>query len=179
MYSNTRPIEVFQYCPRCGSTNFTATGDRSKKCGTCHFHYFFNTSAAAAALIFNKEGKLLFTRRAIQPHFGMLDLPGGFIEPMETAEHAIIREIKEELGIEINKLEYYCSFPNEYPFSGFSVFTLDLIFKVEVESLTGLKAMDDISACEFYFPHEVNMDEIPSYSIQHVVKKIMDDEKNN
>ncbi|MGQ8335013.1 NUDIX domain-containing protein [Sunxiuqinia sp. A32] len=179
MFSDTLPVHVFQFCPRCGSANFIATGDRSKKCKECDFHYFFNTSAAAAGLIFNDEGKLLFTRRAIEPHFGMLDLPGGFIEPMETAEQAIAREIKEELGVGVKNLSYWCSFPNEYPFSGFSVFTLDLIFKVELETIEGLKAMDDISGFEFYHPHEIDVEKIPSYSIQQVIKKLIQDEQNS
>ena len=176
MLSDSKPVRVFRYCPRCGSKNFVETSGRSKKCDDCGFHYFFNTSAAAAGLIFNKEGKLLFTRRAIEPHRGMLDLPGGFIEPMETAEDAIAREIKEELGVGVKKLSYYCSFPNEYPFSGFSVFTLDLIYKVELETLVGLKAMDDISRFEFYSLDEINLAEIPSYSIQKVVEKLIQDE---
>ena len=138
------------------------TGDRSKKCDSCGFHYFFNTSAAVAGLIFNQRGELLFTRRAIEPHFGMLDLPGGFIEPMEVAEDALAREIKEELGVDVKQLSYYCSFPNEYPFSGFSVFTLDLIYQVELESLNGLKAMDDISGFEFLDPRKIDFKEVPS-----------------
>ena len=176
MYSNNKPVDVFKFCPRCGSEYFILTSDRSRKCDSCGFHYFLNTSAAVAGLIFNNQGELLFTRRAIEPHFGMLDLPGGFIEPMENAEHALAREIKEELGVAVTKMEYFGSFPNEYPFSGLSVFTLDLIFKIELESLDNLKAMDDISGFEFYKPDHVNMDEIPAHSIQQIVKKLIDDE---
>ncbi len=176
MYSNTRPIEVFNFCPRCGSKEFETTGERSKTCRSCDFQYYFNTSAAVAGLVFNEEGKLLFTRRAIEPHFGMLDLPGGFVEPMETAEHALVREIKEELGVGVKNLSYYCSFPNEYPFGGLSVFTLDLIFRVELETLKGLKAMDDISGFEFHDPRQLNFDELPAYSMQQVVKKIISNE---
>ena len=95
----------------------------------------FNAAAAVAAIIFNDEGKLLFTRRAIQPYKGMLDLLGGFVDHMETAENALCRELNEELGITATELEYFCSSPNEYPFSGLSVFTLDLVFKVKTYSL--------------------------------------------
>ncbi len=176
MYSNTQPVKVFNFCPRCGSDNFVETGDRSKKCGFCDFHYFFNTSAAVAAIIFNEKGELLLTRRAIEPHLGMLDLPGGFIEPMEVGEDALAREIKEELGVDVVKMDYYCSFPNEYPFSGFSVYTLDLMYRVELESLSNLKAMDDISGFEFYEPNQINMEEIPSYSIRKVIEKLINND---
>ncbi len=176
MNSNTRPVEVFNFCPRCGSKSFETTGERSKTCMECGFQYYFNTSAAVAGLIFNKKGELLFTRRAIEPHFGMLDLPGGFIEPMEIAEDALAREIKEELGVGIKSLSYYCSFPNEYPFGGLSVFTLDLIYKVELESLNRLKAMDDISGFEFHDLRQLDLEELPAYSMQQVVKKLKQDE---
>lgn len=176
MNSNTHPVEVFNFCPRCGSKNFKTTGERSKTCKKCAFQYYFNTSTAVVGLIFNEKGELLFTRRAIEPHYGMLDLPGGFIEPMEVAEDALVREIKEELGVVVKKLSYYCSFPNEYPFGGLLVFTLDLIYKVELETLKGLKAMDDVSGFEFHDLRQLDLREIPAYSIQQVVKKLKQDE---
>lgn len=172
MYSDIHPTTVFKFCPKCGSANFSTLGDRAKQCKNCSFTYYFNTSAAVAALIFDKKGRVLFARRAIQPHLGMLDLPGGFIEPMETAEEALSRELHEELGVEVSGMTYFCSFPNEYPYSGLSVFTLDLMFKVTVKSLEEMTPMDDISACEFYFPDEVNMDEVPSYSMKKIIEKL-------
>ena len=86
-------------------------------CEDCKFQYYINNSAAVACLIFNSQGEVLLTRRAIDPNKGMLDLPGGFVEPLETAEEAVIREIKEELGLQITKMTYLVSFPNLYPFS--------------------------------------------------------------
>ena len=88
MYSNTHPVNVLKFCPRCGSSHFPVTGNHSFKCDDCAFNYFVNSSAAVAVLLFNENGELLFTRRSIEPHFGKLDLPGGFIEPLETAEQA-------------------------------------------------------------------------------------------
>jgi mutator protein MutT len=178
MYSNTQPVNVLKFCPRCGSANFPATGSRSFKCGDCSFNYFANTSAAVAVLLFNEKGELLFTRRAIDPHFGKLDLPGGFIDPGETAEQAAIREIQEELGIEIHSLKYFCSYPNEYIFSGFSVYTLDLAFLAQTEGLHQMTAMDDISSFEFYKPQDVNMEELPSISMKNIIIELIQREGN-
>lgn len=114
----------------------------------------------------------MLTRRAVEPHLGMLDLPGGFIEPMESAEEAVSRELKEELGVEVISMEYVCSFPNEYPFSGLSVSTLDMAFRVKIESSAEVTPMDDISAVEFYFPDEIPFDEIPATSIRKIVERI-------
>jgi mutator protein MutT len=139
----------------------------------CHFNYYVNSSAAVAVLLFNEKGELLLTRRAVEPHLGKLDLPGGFIDPMETGEEAAVREIKEELGIDIHSLQYFCSFPNEYVFSGYSVFTLDLAFLAKTESLDQMTAMDDVSSFEFYYPKDVDMMELPSMSMKNILKELI------
>lgn len=173
MYSNTHPVNVLKFCPRCGSAHFPATGSRSFKCGDCSFNYYVNSSAAVAVLLFNEKGELLFTRRAVEPHLGKLDLPGGFIDPMETGEQAAVREIQEELGIEIHSLQYFCSYPNEYVFSGYSVYTLDLAFLAKTESLHQMTAMDDISSFEFYNPHDIDLEELPSISMKNIIKELI------
>lgn len=171
--TNTHPVNVLKFCPRCGSAHFPATGSRSFKCADCSFNYYVNSSAAVAVLLFNEKGELLFTRRAIEPHFGKLDLPGGFIDPMETAEQAAIREIQEELGIPVHSLQYLCSYPNEYIFSGLSVFTLDLVFLAQTESLHEMTAMDDISSFEFHKPQHVDLEELPSVSMKNIIKELI------
>lgn len=173
MYSNTHPVNVLKFCPRCGSAQFNATGSRSFQCGDCSFNYYVNASAAVAVLLFSDKGELLFTRRAIEPHLGQLDLPGGFIDPMETAEQAAIREIREELGIKIHSLRYFCSYPNVYIFSGYSVFTLDLAFLAKTESLHQMTAMDDISSFEFINPHHVDLEQLPSISMKNILKELI------
>jgi NAD+ diphosphatase len=173
MYSSTHPVNVLKFCPRCGSAHFPATGDRSFKCSDCSFNYYANSSAAVAVLLFNEKGELLFTRRAIEPHRGKLDLPGGFIDPMETAEQAAVREIQEELGIDIHSLNYFCSYPNEYVFSGFSVYTLDLAFLAKTEAIHQMTAMDDVSSFEFHNPHDVDLEELPSISMKNIIKELI------
>lgn len=173
MYSNSHPVNVLKFCPRCGSSYFPATGSRSFRCMDCYFQYYINSSAAVAVLLFNDKGELLLTRRAVEPHKGKLDLPGGFIDPMETGEAAAIREIKEELGIDIHSLRYFCSFPNEYVFSGFSVFTLDMAFLAQTDSLDKMVPMDDISSYEFYKPQDVDLLELPSISMKNILKELI------
>lgn len=173
MYTDTHPTNVFKFCPKCGSPEFRVTGSRSFCCSSCRFEWYINSSAAVAVLLFNEKGELLFTRRAVEPHRGKLDLPGGFIDPMETAEQAAIREIREELGVEIHSLKYICSFPNEYVYSGISVFTLDLAFYARTSSFDQMRPMDDISAFEFYKPEELDLEELPSVSMKNILKEVI------
>jgi mutator protein MutT len=169
----THHLKVIRYCPKCGSSMFAAVSDRSFSCSKCGFLFYVNSAAAVAALIFNEKGELLFSRRAVQPHIGKLDLPGGFVDPGESAEEALKRELNEELGMEVESLEYFYSAPNEYVFSGLKVLTLDIAYKVKPVSLKNLVARDDISGFEFIKPIEVDFDELPASSMQFFVTKII------
>ena len=171
MVSNTHPRDVIRFCPRCGSNAFYSRDKgRSFTCEECHFNYYLNNSAAVACLIFNPEGQLLLARRAIDPSKGMLDLPGGFVEPMESAEDAVVREIREELGVHVTNAQYFASYPNEYIFSDFSVFTVDLAFICTVDHLLSIVPADDVSEVGFFFPKEVKMEELCSRSMANIIR---------
>ena len=165
----THPLKVLKYCPKCGSSGFNVSGDRSLKCDSCGFHYYINASAAVAALVTNGDGKLMMVTRAIEPHYGKLDLPGGFVDHNESVEEAVKRELYEELGMKVRSLKYLSSAPNEYIFSDFSVFTIDMAYEVIPESINNLKPMDDILEYRFYAENEFNYDDIPAPSIKQFV----------
>lgn len=167
---DTHPLKVLKYCPKCGSAEFNKSGERSLKCATCGFHIFINSSAAVAALVTDDSGKLMLVRRGVEPNYGKLDLPGGFIDPMESAEDAVKRELNEELGLKVKSLKYLCSAPNEYVFSEYTVFTLDMAFQVTAGSVENLKPMDDILDYKFYSEEVLDYDDIPVPSIKKFVK---------
>ncbi len=164
------PNRVLKYCPRCGSIGFIpqSTG-RSFRCEACHFHYFINSSAAVACLILNEKKQLMLARRAIEPNAGMLDLPGGFIDPGESAEEAVRREMMEELQVEVTRMKYMASFPNTYPFSGIDIYTVDMAFICEIESTDRVIPGDDISAVEFVSPEQINIDELGFDSMKKII----------
>lgn len=170
----THPLRVLKFCPKCGSPEFKISGERSLKCGNCGFHFFINASAAVAALITNGAGKLMLVTRGVEPDYGKLDLPGGFVDPGETVEKAVHRELEEELGLKIKSMRYLGSAPNEYVFSGFTVFTIDFAFEVVAESLENLKPMDDILDYRFYAENEFDYDDIPAPSMKQFVKEFFD-----
>jgi len=71
--------------------------------------------------------------------------------------------------MKVKLMKYINSAPNEYIFSGFSVFTIDLAFEVIPESVNNLKPMDDILEYRFYAEGEFNYDDIPAPSIKQFV----------
>lgn len=67
------------------------------------------------AAIIQKENKILATKRGYGEFINMWEFPGGKIEPGETKEEALIREIKEELNIEISVDKFALDIEYQYP----------------------------------------------------------------
>ncbi len=166
----TKPEEVLKYCPRCGASNFNFEGIHSFLCQACGFHFFVNSAAAVAALIENEKGELLLSVRAFEPHKGMLDLPGGFVNINESAEKAVAREIKEELNLEVTEVKFLASFSNEYIFSGYSVYTCDLAFCCKVSNWAQLQVQDDVAGFKFVTYQNVDWNQIGAESIKKIIQ---------
>lgn len=171
------PSVIFKFCPGCGSKSFEPSSWHSHICTACGFTFFTNNSAAVAALIFNPEGKLLLTRRKHAPAAGMLDLPGGFVEPLESAERALVRELKEELNLDIRSYRYMASFPNRYLYNNLVYFTCDLAYVCQTVSLSTIEADDDVSEYIFVDPEKLDFEQIGLDSIKRMIRFYLEGEK--
>lgn len=118
---------MFKYCPQCGTAKIEFINNRYFKCSNCEFVYFHNVATATAAIIVHNN-EILMTVRAKNPKRGKLDLPGGFVNPNETLEQGLSREIYEELGLKLTNWLYFCSLPNTYTFNGITYYTQDCVF---------------------------------------------------
>ena len=173
------PLDLFRYCPKCGSAAFGENDEKSKRCADCGFVYYFNASSATVALILNEQGELLVGRRAKEPKKGTLDLPGGFVDCFETGEEGVAREVLEETGLEVVDAKYLFSLPNTYLYSGFLVHTLDQFFRCRVKDDCRLGAMDDV-ADAFWIPlQEVNPEEFGLESVREGVKRFLKENQNH
>ncbi|HEX2768899.1 MAG TPA: NUDIX domain-containing protein [Geobacteraceae bacterium] len=162
-------------CPRCGSEFLSWPTPKNFECAACGFVLFLNI-AAAVAVILECRGKILFGVRKHDPWRGMLDLPGGFIDPGETAEEAARREVKEELGITIPGMRYFFSFPNRYPYRGMVYDTLDLIFLVQWDEPTKVKAADDLEDVMWVERDAVEYERIAFDSLRQAVRRYLEEE---
>lgn len=135
--------ESFRHCPRCGAAAMTRRGGHLR-CGACGHQHYVNPAVAVGALVVDPAGNLLLIRRAKDPGKGLLGMPGGFIDAGETAEDALRREAREEVGLELGRLEFLLSHPNTYAYAGLRYDVLDLFFICRVESFAGAHARDEV-----------------------------------
>jgi len=151
---------------------FQRVKPKKLQCKACGFELYLNASAAVCALISDDRDRLLVTVRAHQPARGQLDLPGGFVDPGETAEQAVTREIREELGLDVQQLGYFCSEANPcYPYGGMHYHTLDLAFTCQVQTPTQAQAADDVQAVRFLPLEKVRPQDFAFLSIQRIVQR--------
>jgi NAD+ diphosphatase len=167
------PGNHYKFCPRCAAQGNFNHENLSFKCPSCGFHFFMNSAAAVTAIIFNANGELLIVKRGVEPSVGMYDLPGGFVDPGENVETALLREIYEELRLVPLSYSFLTSFPNQYHFSGTIVYTVDLVFNCIVEDFSVMKYGDDIIGIEFMKPEEINLDLVPFESAKNLLKKLI------
>ena len=130
------------YCPHCGNKTFSRKVRNQFQCSTCDFQYFHNVASASGVFI-ECLGDVLLLVRARDPSKGKFDVPGGFVDPGESAESSAFREIEEELGCTLDApLTYLGSWPNTYDYAGIQYQTCDSFFMMRLES------KPDIRACE-------------------------------
>ncbi|MBR2290953.1 MAG: NUDIX domain-containing protein [Prevotella sp.] len=163
------PLELFRFCPKCGSEYFEINNFKSKHCSKCGFTYYQNPSSATAAFILNSRGELLVVRRGKEPAKGTLDLPGGFVDNEESGEQGIIREIKEETGLSIDHVDYLFSIPNIYRYSGMDIHTLDMFYVCHTDDDTLPEADDDAAECMWVPLRQVYVERFGLRSIRQAV----------
>ena len=172
------PLEIFRYCPKCGSNDFKIHNALSRHCANCGFTYYQNPRASTAAFILNEKGELLVARRGKEPAKGTLDLPGGFVDMGETVEEGMVREIKEETGLDITNIQYLFSSPNVYVYSGMGVHTLDMDYLARVHGdSVAVKAADDAAEALWIPIAQVNPAEFGLTSIRNAVIRFLKEYK--
>ena len=139
--------ETTRFCPRCGSATDPATDECVKRCPACALTQYPHLAPAMIVGVV-RDGKLLLGQ---SPRFAgrFHSILAGFVEPGETVEECIRREVYEEVGITVDSIRYFGSQPWPFPHS------LMLGFTAEYDS--GELAPDpaEIVHADWYAPHEL------------------------
>lgn len=102
-------------CGRCGSATKIKDGGWRRKCWACGNEWFPRTDPVVIMLVTDGERCILAHEHRYAP--GMYSTLAGFIEHGEDIEHAVRREVGEETGIRIGRVEYHASQPWPFPHS--------------------------------------------------------------
>ncbi|MBO9516588.1 MAG: NAD(+) diphosphatase [Porphyrobacter sp.] len=102
-----------RFCARCGQPTHPAKGGWQRDCGSCSAQHFPRVDPVAIMLV-ECDGKLLLGRQSRFPPRSYSAL-AGFVEPGETIEEAVAREVFEEAGVRVRDVRYIASQPWPFP----------------------------------------------------------------
>jgi NAD+ diphosphatase len=104
-----------RFCGACGSATAPRDAGHRRDCGACGHTAFPRTDAAVIGLVTRGERCLLVNQPQWPPH--RLATVAGFVEPGESLEESMAREVREEVGLEVGGLRYVASQPWPFPAS--------------------------------------------------------------
>jgi NAD+ diphosphatase len=104
-----------RFCGRCGAATERKQGELARVCPRCGLQQFPRISPAVIVRI-ERGNEVLLAR---SPHFapGVYSAIAGFVEPGESLEEAVVREVREEVGVEVMNVRYFGSQPWPFPHS--------------------------------------------------------------
>ena len=102
-----------QYCGSCATPMEQSLRERVKRCPQCGLRQYPRLSPAVIMLI--SRGPEVLLARAPRFREGMYSVLAGFVEPGESLEETVAREVREEVGIEIKDIRYFGSQPWPFP----------------------------------------------------------------
>lgn len=103
-----------EHCPRCGSRTEVQAGGHVRVCPQDQSQHFPRVDPAVIMLVRDEADRCLLARGPQWPE-GRLSVLAGFVEPGESLEHAVIREVHEEVGVRVDKPRYLGSQPWPFP----------------------------------------------------------------
>ncbi|MDT7571696.1 MAG: diphosphatase [Actinomycetota bacterium] len=104
------------HCSRCGAPTVAAKGGSIRRCAADGSEHFPRTDPAVIMLVTDGAERCVLGRQAVWPA-GRYSTLAGFVEPGESAEHAVVREVEEETGIAVRDVVYRGSQPWPFPAS--------------------------------------------------------------
>jgi len=124
------------YCSRCGSLTQPAASGHVRRCAQCGTEHYPRTDPAVIMAVTDPDDRLLLGRQSAWDA-NRYSVLAGFVEPGESLEAAVAREVHEEAGLTVTRVEYLGSQPWPFPCS------LMLGFRAQVEDPERVRADGD------------------------------------
>ena len=145
-------MKDWRVCPRCAAgLRFGAVqGEDADRlhCPACGLVLYENPAPTVSAIV-ERDGRVLLTRRGIEPRLGMWDTPGGFIEAGEEPPDALRRELLEETGLAIEVGDFLGIYPGRY---GDGAPTLNVFYAASVVGDGDGTPRDDVTEIGWFEP---------------------------
>ncbi|MDA3948690.1 MAG: NUDIX domain-containing protein [Spirochaeta sp.] len=174
-----------RFCPHCGAGDLLFDGKNRFSCDTCGFVLFQNTATGCGAILELREEplpdgtaragdlRILLLERGNEPSKGALDFPGGFVDPGESAEEALHREIREETGLTATDLRYLYSAANRYEYRGVVYSTCDFVFTGVIRRAPATLQAGEIASYRLLRPAEIDVEQIAFPSLRAAMRKYL------
>ena len=162
-------MRIKHFCHFCGNRlTKKLIEDRERLfCPQCQYPVYENPLPATAAVVINENHEVLLVKRSVEPKAGQWCLPGGFVEMAEAPEHACLRELKEETGLEGEIHRWAGNIISTSP-----VYQWVIVMGYSIKNVRGqLTAGDD--CCEAVFFNPETMPPIAFRSHREILKNVL------
>ena len=154
------------HCGSCGTALVPFEPEPSHgRCPACG-HLEFNNPIPVAGILVVRDGKVLLTRRSIQPRRGFWAFPGGFVERGETIEEAALRETREEVGLEARITGIV-----GWPYSMVEAGRVVVAFRGEADGEP--QALSEVAEIGWFGPDEIPWDEIAFHTTTAALRALL------
>ena len=141
-----------QYCGHCATPTVQMPHERAKRCPNCELVNYPRLSPAIIVLVSRGEEVLLARAPRFAP--SMFSVLAGFVEPGESLEETVAREVREEVGVEIKDIRYFGSQPWPFPNS--------LMIGFTAAYASGEIVIDPREIAEAAWFHKRSLPQVPS-----------------
>jgi len=125
------------------------------ECGACGFRAYASSKPTASAVCLDDEGRILLSRRGIEPFAGKWDFPGGFLDEEEHPRDCVRRELREEARVEIEPLELLGVWMDRYGGDGSAATTLNFYWTARIVAGTP-EPHDDVAELKWFAPTDIS-----------------------
>ncbi len=139
--------EQHRFCGSCAQPLLALPGERAMHCNSCRVPHYPRLSPSMIVLV--TRGEELLLARAPQFPEGLYSTLAGFVEPGESVEQCVVREVREEVGLEVGKLQYIGSQGWPFPHS------LMLGFHAEFISGEIVRQESEIEDARWFHPEQL------------------------
>lgn len=164
------------FCRRCGAA-LSGTNETVFVCENGH-NIYVNAAPCVGIFFVSEDNKqVLLSVRGIEPFKGALDSFGGFVDNNETVEHALERELLEELGLHTNDYEkpvFLCTETSFYPFQGEQRSILGTFFWSKLKPGVTPIAADDVASIETVTLSDIDLEKMDNDDVRNALTKLQD-----